>query len=292
MSALHLGVATAVLRDDKILLSKRGDFGVWNLPTGRLDAGEAITAAAAREVQEESGITCQVARAVGLYYQTGRSRLNILFSATHTGGTLQQRTDESTQNAYFPLAALPSPFFGDYMAQHAASGSNYLHVLNTPPPVLRQIRRQLAWRWVRNLLAGKPEPRWEKFEVQASLALMDRSMLTVLSVPSVLDTSKRILPGIIVNGSSAPWEQLRTYVRDQTSAYELRTAELRWVGLYHHVARQVLELIFATDIMPTSPISGTEIEWLVPGSGRWWQGYRPYMQALQHASPNVVIVTE
>lgn len=293
MSAVRLGVATAVFDGQgAVLLSRRGDFAVWNLPSGRLDYDEPITLAAAREVREETGIVCGIGRPVGLYYQKGRSRLNMLFNAQSTGGELRQQTDETIQNGFFDPHHLPQPFFGDYMVQHAVSGGTHLHVLTTPPAVLRRVQRQLAVRWLRNLFAGKPEPRWASFEVQASLALLDRQTSTVLSVPAPGDTERRALPALVVNGDSPPWEQVRIHVRDTMSAYELRSADLRWVGLYQHIARRTIELIFCTDIQPTSPISGRDVEWIAPSSTRWWQGYRPYLIAIQNSNSHAIVVTE
>jgi ADP-ribose pyrophosphatase YjhB (NUDIX family) len=69
---LRLGVVCAVVDDEgRLLLSQRGDLGVWGLPGGRLDAGERLDAAAAREVLEETGVVVKVERAVGLYYLAG-----------------------------------------------------------------------------------------------------------------------------------------------------------------------------------------------------------------------------
>lgn len=273
MNPLRIGVAVAVLNDqNEILLSRRGDLGVWNLPTGRLDPGEALAAAAQREVQEETGIVCEVTRPLGLYYQQGRSRLNVLFLAEAVGGALQTATAESTENRFFSAETLPKDFFGDFMAKDALAGVSRLHVLVTPPAVLRRVQRQLAWRYVKNLLMGRPEPRWPRFEVHASLAVLDRLTGTVLA--NDLPDGTRSLPGCRVGGASAPWEQVRAYVRDQYGVYELRTSELRWIGLYQHVARGVMEFIFHTEIAPASRISERGIAWTLPDSERWLVGYR------------------
>lgn len=288
MNHLRVGVAAAVFNDqNEILLSRRGDFGVWNLPTGRLDQGEALAAAAQREVQEETGIVCEVQRPLGLYYQQGRSRLNVLFLAQAAGGSLQAVTDESTENRFFSAEALPNDFFGDFMARDALIGTPKLHVLVTPPAVLRRVKRQLAWRYVKNLLAGRPEPRWPRFEIHASLAVLDRLTGTVLA--NDLPDGTRSLPGCRIDGASPPWEQARAHVRDQYGVYELRTAELRWIGLYQHVERGVIEFIFHAEIAPASRISERGIAWTLPDSERWLSGYR---RALRGPSNRVVNLVE
>jgi 8-oxo-dGTP pyrophosphatase MutT (NUDIX family) len=51
----------------EILLIQRSDNGNWALPGGAIDIGESLTQAAIREVQEETGITCQITGLVGIY---------------------------------------------------------------------------------------------------------------------------------------------------------------------------------------------------------------------------------
>jgi len=54
-----LGVRAAVFRDDRILLVRERADGLWTVPGGWADVGEAPAAGAAREVQEESGFTVE-----------------------------------------------------------------------------------------------------------------------------------------------------------------------------------------------------------------------------------------
>jgi ADP-ribose pyrophosphatase YjhB (NUDIX family) len=51
----------------EILLIQRSDNGNWALPGGAIDLGESLTQAAIREVQEETGITCEITSLVGIY---------------------------------------------------------------------------------------------------------------------------------------------------------------------------------------------------------------------------------
>ena len=66
MKRVH--VAAAVIRDasGKILIARRADTqhqgGLWEFPGGKVEAGEAVNAALARELQEELGIAVQAAR--------------------------------------------------------------------------------------------------------------------------------------------------------------------------------------------------------------------------------------
>src|SRR5512138_971831 len=90
---LRLGVMCTVSQDKRLLLSRRGDLNVWALPGGRLDAGERLAEAAAREVEEETGLTVQPLHPIGLYYLAGWQRMNVLYAAKPTGGSLKN-TDE------------------------------------------------------------------------------------------------------------------------------------------------------------------------------------------------------
>lgn len=59
----QLGCGAIVRRDDTVLLVKRGRApraGEWAIPGGRVEAGERLEEAVAREVLEETGITIRV----------------------------------------------------------------------------------------------------------------------------------------------------------------------------------------------------------------------------------------
>ena len=66
MKRVH--VAAAVIRgtDGSILIARRADTqhqgGLWEFPGGKVEAGESVEAALARELKEELGITVEVAR--------------------------------------------------------------------------------------------------------------------------------------------------------------------------------------------------------------------------------------
>lgn len=53
--------------DGRILMICRTDNGNWAVPGGAIDLGESLVAAAVRETEEETGITCAVTGIVGIY---------------------------------------------------------------------------------------------------------------------------------------------------------------------------------------------------------------------------------
>jgi ADP-ribose pyrophosphatase YjhB (NUDIX family) len=131
MSFLRLGVACAVMDDEgRVLLSRRGDLNVWNLPGGRLDSGELLQDAAAREVREETGVIAQIDRPVGLYFWANWARLNVLYTAWPLGGDLQQRTVETRANQYFAPEDVPDMPWS-IMALDALAGTRHKPRMNS-----------------------------------------------------------------------------------------------------------------------------------------------------------------
>lgn len=253
MAFLRLGVACAVMDDDgRVLLSRRGDLDVWNLPGGRLDAGEKLADAAAREVREETGIVAHVERAVGLYYLQGWNRLNVLYAGWPLGGRLQA-TDESRDNAYFDLKHLPGDVIWEWLLFDAIAEERPLpRVIETPPDELKRVRRQLRWRWVKNLLAARPEPRFPRFVVRAVGLIWDEFHFRILTLP---DKNGRTLPRVACSGEQAPWDEL---------ADNIHLAErpvFQWVGLWQDPAQDMIELVFAAT-MAENEVSDS-MEWSV-----------------------------
>jgi 8-oxo-dGTP diphosphatase len=64
------GVSAAIFRGSEVLLIERGAGllrGLWSLPGGHIEPGEPAVAAAAREVEEETGIAAEIAGLVDLH---------------------------------------------------------------------------------------------------------------------------------------------------------------------------------------------------------------------------------
>jgi 8-oxo-dGTP pyrophosphatase MutT (NUDIX family) len=54
-----------VIRDGRVLVVHRPRYDDWSLPKGKLRLGESWEAAALREVEEETGLRCELGKLVG-----------------------------------------------------------------------------------------------------------------------------------------------------------------------------------------------------------------------------------
>jgi len=66
---IRLGCSAVIFDQarEKVFLTKRADNGLWCLPSGGVDPGESVEETIIREVWEETGLTVQVIRLVGVY---------------------------------------------------------------------------------------------------------------------------------------------------------------------------------------------------------------------------------
>ncbi len=106
--------ATCIVeRQGKVLMIKRDNqvgYGLWSMPGGYVDRGEVVEEAAAREVQEETGLLVEVQRLVGLFSEAGHPVVVVAFTAKETGGRLAAGP-EAQDIGFFSLDDLPEMAF-------------------------------------------------------------------------------------------------------------------------------------------------------------------------------------
>jgi len=113
------GANIAIIKDDKILLTKREDFEVWCLPGGHSEAGESLAQTAIREAREETGYIVSIVRLVGVYSRLsdGNDIHGALFVGEIIGGEMKPQAEEVIDIGFFNLDKLPYPIFWWHIPQ-------------------------------------------------------------------------------------------------------------------------------------------------------------------------------
>jgi len=103
----RLGVF-AIISDaqQRVLLCHRRDHDLWNLPGGRLEAGEAPWEGVIREVKEETGLEVQVDRLAGVYSKPEVDEVVFSFVCTVIGGS-PTVSEEADRVAFLAAESLP-----------------------------------------------------------------------------------------------------------------------------------------------------------------------------------------
>ena len=116
---LIIPAARAVIRDKdgKILLIRRRDNGVWDLPAGGIELGESIIDCMKREVREETGLEVIEAEPITIQTEPRFSFTNVfgktyqmftvVFLVTEWQGKLITQTNETTDARFYEIDDLP-----------------------------------------------------------------------------------------------------------------------------------------------------------------------------------------
>ncbi|HEU0163825.1 MAG TPA: NUDIX hydrolase [Thermomicrobiales bacterium] len=106
-----LAVTVVIERDGAILLGKRGEptrnAGLWSFPAGFIDRGEAVEAAAIREVGEETGLTIELGPILDVYSTAGDSTVLLVYPATSITGEATAQ-DDLLELGWFPPSEFPN----------------------------------------------------------------------------------------------------------------------------------------------------------------------------------------
>lgn len=100
-----VAVLTVIGWEGGILLGRRTQNpgkGRWSFPSGFVDRGEVVEAAALREVQEETGLEVEITGLVGVYSEPGNPVIVIAYAAEPRGGALRAEDDLVELQAFAP----------------------------------------------------------------------------------------------------------------------------------------------------------------------------------------------
>ena len=101
------GSFVVISEKNKILLVRRADFPVWDLPGGHIEKNETEEQAAIRETQEETGLTVEIQYKIGTYLRPEKNDTQHIFNAIICGGTLILKGDETSKTKWFSVNMLP-----------------------------------------------------------------------------------------------------------------------------------------------------------------------------------------
>jgi molybdenum cofactor cytidylyltransferase len=128
-----VAVLTVIPWEGGILLGLRREnpgSGRWSFPSGFVDRGEVVGAAAVREVLEETGLTVEITSLIGVYSEPGKAVIVIAYAAEVRDGSPVATDDLVELRAYDP-ENLPEMAFAhdtrivrDWLALRAQAASS------------------------------------------------------------------------------------------------------------------------------------------------------------------------
>ncbi|MFT4416773.1 NUDIX domain-containing protein [Fredinandcohnia humi] len=117
---IKAGVAAVILdNENRVLLQKRADVGLWGLPSGHVEKGETVRDAVIREIKEETNLDIEVIKLIGVYSEPNsqvftypnRKRIHFItncFLGNVVGGELTCHSSESLEVKFFKCDELPN----------------------------------------------------------------------------------------------------------------------------------------------------------------------------------------
>ena len=97
-----------IVRDGDVLIVHRPKYGDWSLPKGKCKPGESDEACALREIEEETGLDCEIEQPLGetRYQSLGGPKVVKWFLMRPREGEFAP-TDEIDEIAWVPIAEVP-----------------------------------------------------------------------------------------------------------------------------------------------------------------------------------------
>lgn len=101
------GCFTILTTENKILLLKRKDYPLWDLPGGRIEKHESPIECAIRETYEETGYKTNISYLVGTYNRPKFSDKQYIYHGIITGGSPIISGPETSCLKWFNIDCLP-----------------------------------------------------------------------------------------------------------------------------------------------------------------------------------------
>lgn len=102
-----VGVFNIIQNDSKILIVKRNDYPLWDLPGGTLEKDEQILECLQRETFEETGLITEPTKKVGTFVNQAQADEQIIYCSKIVAGTLIKDGPETKQLKFISPRHLP-----------------------------------------------------------------------------------------------------------------------------------------------------------------------------------------
>ncbi|WP_414635279.1 NUDIX domain-containing protein [Bacillus sp. NTK034] len=105
MVTLHIAVTAFVTNDEnEVLLTKvQWRLDTWELPGGQVEEEEALDKAVAREVLKETGLVTKPIGITGVYYNSTKQNLVVVFKAKYITGEIKVPPEEINEAKFVEL---------------------------------------------------------------------------------------------------------------------------------------------------------------------------------------------
>ena len=139
------GAFTIILNENKsrVLLVKRKDFPIWDLPGGRVEAGESSIDCAVRETIEETGYRVNAYKKIGKYHRLQFNDIQHIFLAKVIGGKEVKNGDETDKIKWVKLKALPLfmvPHRKEQIKDYVSGDYNLVKTLKDPNLLIKVMK--------------------------------------------------------------------------------------------------------------------------------------------------------
>lgn len=101
------GAFGIIVQNQRVLLVKRRDVPLWDLPGGTQQQRETAVDCVVREIREETGLKVQIDYLVGNYFRSLHNDQQTIFKVTALTKKAIASGPETKQIAYFPINRLP-----------------------------------------------------------------------------------------------------------------------------------------------------------------------------------------